>query len=284
MGISKEQMYAIVGLLLFLQGAAAYGTQDPNYCYSVDTDIDGYGITGYWGSNKVRTHSYVTSVQDCQQNCVRNGLCKAFVWNSEDRTCDLMKDMKKLEFDSKRRKWVGMKGCLGCERNGWDYGSDIQDVLYVDSHEKCSQICFYSELCKASSYSLGASACYLINNDSERMMGSAPRWITTKKDGTLFTGKKFIVTKYSNIITKYGGGKYIPGIRKPFHCKDICLLINGCKYWTHNDREYSSKMHSTCAYAASPDKLKFKQERYQTGGPRECREDTIYTNDDYPSY
>ena len=38
-----------------------------------------------------------------------------------------------------------------------------------------------------SRYSLGASACYLINNDSERMMGSAPRWITTKKDGTRFT-------------------------------------------------------------------------------------------------
>ena len=35
-------------------------------------------------------------------------------------------------------------------------------------------------------YGLRTSVCYLINNDSERMMGSAPRWITTKKDGTVF--------------------------------------------------------------------------------------------------
>jgi len=117
---------------------------------------------------------------------MRENRCKAFVWNRDEQTCDLMKDMKKLEFDEKRRKWVGTKDCLGCERNGWDYGSDIKDVLYVDSHEKCSQICFYSHRCKASSYGLRTSVCYLINNDSERMMGSAPRWITTKKDGTVF--------------------------------------------------------------------------------------------------
>jgi len=41
---------------------------------------------------------------------------KAFVWNRDEQTCDLMKDMKKLEFDEKRRKWVGTKDCLGCER------------------------------------------------------------------------------------------------------------------------------------------------------------------------
>ena len=35
---------------------------------------------------------------------------------------------------------------------------------------------------------------------------------------------------------------------------------------------------------ASPDKLKFKQEKYRTGGPRECRNDVIYDSDDYPSY
>ena len=38
--ISKEQMYATIGLALILQRAAAYGTQDPNFCYSVDTDIE----------------------------------------------------------------------------------------------------------------------------------------------------------------------------------------------------------------------------------------------------
>ena len=38
------------------------------------------------------------------------------MWNRDEQTCDLMKDMKKLEFDEKRRKWVGTKGCLGCER------------------------------------------------------------------------------------------------------------------------------------------------------------------------
>ena len=41
---------------------------------------------------------------------------KAFVWNRDKQTCDLMRDMKKLEFDEKRRKWVGTKDCLGCER------------------------------------------------------------------------------------------------------------------------------------------------------------------------
>ena len=35
---------------------------------------------------------------------------------------------------------------------------------------------------------------------------------------------------------------------------------------------------------ASPDKLKFKQEKYRTGGPRECRNDVIYDSNDYPSY
>ena len=38
------------------------------------------------------------------------------MWNRDEQTCDLMKDMKKLEFDEKRRKWVGTKDCLGCER------------------------------------------------------------------------------------------------------------------------------------------------------------------------
>ena len=33
-------MHVIIGLALFLQCAAAYGAQDPNYCYSVDTDIE----------------------------------------------------------------------------------------------------------------------------------------------------------------------------------------------------------------------------------------------------
>merc|ERR1712126_518583 len=245
MGISKEQMHVIIGLALFLQCAAAYGAQDPNYCYSVDTDIDG----DFWSRNKVGSSiQYVSSVQHCQKKCMRENRCKAFVWNRDEQTCDLMKDMKKLEFDEKRRKWVGTKDCLGCERNGWDYGSDIKDVLYVDSHEKCSQICFYSHRCKASSYGLRTSVCYLINNDSERMMGSAPRWITTKKDGTVFVGKKYAITKYSNIITNYGAREFIPGIRTPFHCKDVCLLINGCKYWTHHDKSYNSKLDSSCSY------------------------------------
>ena len=63
----------------------------------------------------------------------------------------------------------------------------------------------------------------------------------------IIQGKKFTVTKYSNIITKYGAREFIPGIRTPFHCKDICLLINGCKYWTHHDKSYNPKFDSSCA-------------------------------------
>ena len=115
-------------------------------------------------------------------------------------------------------------------------------------------------------YGVRTSVCYLTNIDSERMMGSVPGWVTTKKDGTVYVvcyiihityinffltniiqGKKINVTKYSNIIIKYGNREFIPGIRTPFHCKDICLLINGCKYWTHHDKTYNSKLPSSCA-------------------------------------
>jgi len=241
-------------LATFLAGAftaESLTTTNTNECYAKNIDIDG----NYFRSNIVETIKAVYSPQECQGHCQKwaNRGCVAFVYQEAKSKCELFSDIKQIEFDedSKVKVMGQVNGCLPCFRTGWDYvvdssGANLQGsnhVAKVPSVFSCAKICQYVDGCEHVSYRKKNQKCFLKTGDAPKGIQYDDDYDTASKGCTNQSCVK-TNTEYANgyfksynIIGRMPSG-YIPGVKTPADCQQICRQSTDCSHFTWQEGDY----------------------------------------------
>jgi len=203
----------------------------------------------------VETLKAVYSPQECQEHCKRweKRGCQNWVFQEAKSKCELYKDIKQIEYDedSKAKIMGNVNGCLPCFRSGWDYvkdssGANMQGsshVAKVPSVFACAKICSLVDNCELVSYRKKNQKCFLKSKDAHQGIqydndyDSATSGCTNNncvKANTEYANG--YVTNY-NIIGRAPSG-YIPGVKSPADCQQICRQTTECKNFSWQEGGY----------------------------------------------
>jgi len=228
-----------------------------------------------------------------------------FTFDEQTRNCVLVPriNLKSLKYQKPRgwaekKSWIGLKnGCFGCYRPQWEYGTNrifvtdlktgfgqdgIVEVKEVMSLEQCAEICFYSEVCKSVSHNRKSNGCTLwYDSWDENNLRNHPDFSsssqycadsTCQKEGIL--NKQISPGDYQHRQSKVHSA--IPGIYSQYNCKDICLIVKGCKFFNYSIDERSCSLHRDST------SLQYSRKNV-IGGEAQCRYDDS-EDESYPVY
>jgi len=225
--------------------------QSQNECYAPNVDIDG----NYFRTNIVETIKAVYSPQECQGHCqkwAKRG-CVAFVYEEAKSKCTLVKDIGEIEYDedSSLKVMGQVNGCLPCFRLGWDYVNDasrsnLQGKGYIASVPdvySCAKICSYVEDCEFVSYRKPNKKCFLKKSGADHGIEFDDDY-DTATSGCRAENCVKRNTEYANgYITRYDiigrmVNSYIPGVKSPADCQQICRQTTDCTNFTWQEGDY----------------------------------------------